>query len=934
MNYSFFQRNGHYFYKIFFVITFSIVVLLLVKNALPFASQNAYYHSVFGTNLFNKYFTTSEILQNSQFHKGYVDQHIGFHFLVWLANLIYSPEIAIKMLTCVFLGLTMFQLIRSENFVDALFVTSLFLFLIFFQFYSFQRLFWERPQFLNLFVLVYYLYSLGKEKYVGVLFLVSLAFSLVSFETGVWILGMGFIDYFFGSKNKKYLISCLGAVLLSLFIFPFGLSKLNYIVSLLNHNLFYEKYISEWAPGKEWNYQHLILTSFLFLSLFLPVRWQSARLKVYQLCSLTFLLLSVKIVRFEYLYIFFIFLCFVEFLTKILNTKLKYVFSIFFLLGFAFYFPRAQSSFKGDTQNGYKVGKFLDWYQQSNYKDQRFINYKWEYWSTLFYYDNFTKSEPGFSMFIYQKNEDLVKAYNYIRYQLDDVDITYLTHFFSSFKSRFLLIDNNAKLLKVYREKKWPLVPLYTDEYFTFLEFRDPRVSFNGYYQNKPLAETCLLSDHCPESFIKRINNQNQIDVFVLVPEEDNTFPMIPFSLGHFAYADRTTKSIVGSEDFFFKPKVLNKDEKVNFYYEYSFYKMNQKWNLAEKNFIFTDSNTFLKNIDDLFLNYLKKKSNDLFYKLGERENLVQNSRIRKLMGMLYLCMNSRTHKNCMNLILGYDFSNVANWDLGSKSILGLVQEHLDNLEIAKINNKHDKLYLKLPSMILSHYNDAFEFWQSEKENPKEIFTDANYVFAVGEALTYLSYKQKDLSVPWLEKEIDKYYNHFVKTQGVYSIRWLLSMLSYQYQQVRDLTPKSVLENKIKKIFEIISSRFLYPFDSPHFSKGCYYNKSFEEKSSSYFFDHHSGLILEGLSYFANIKFIAEDKVYKRLIQGYAQCTLKQQIRTENYYKLRALKSEVGGVRTQPGLNEIRVDVLAHLGIGLYKISLNDELNNLINFEN
>lgn len=928
MSKEFFNKNGHYFYKLILVITFLVFILLLVKDVIPFASQNAYYHSVFGSNLFSNFLDHSGILQQSQFHNGYVDQHIGFHFLVWISNLVYTPELAIKMLTCLFLSLTLFQLIRAENFSNSMLIFSSLLFFLFFQFYSFQRLFWERPQFLNLFVLVYYLNSLGKVKNLAVLFLVSLAFSLVSFETGIWITAMGIIDYLCGSKNKTYLISCISGVLLSLFIFPFGLAKIEYVITLLKHNVFDEKFISEWAGAKEWNYQHLILTSLLFISLYIPVRWQSTKMRVLQMCSLALLLLSIKIVRFEYIYFFLIFLCFIEFLSKSLKPKGKFLISFFLLIGFAFFYPRAVESFKGDAQNLYKPTRFLEWYQQSKYSQQRFVNFKWEYWSPLFYYDHYTKSEPGFSMFIYRKNKDLVNAYNFLRYHLDDVDITRLTHFFSNFNSRFLLIENNAKLLKIYREKKWPFVPLYTDEHFTFLEFRDPRISFNGYDQNKPLAEACLLENRCQSSFLKRINNKDQVDIFIPIPDEDSTFPLIPFSQGHFAYEDRVKKSIIGSADFFFKSKTPGGEEKGNYFYEFPFYRIKNKWILAEKNLLFSDPTDFLKNIDQLFEREFKNNPDNLFYILGEpSQRHDDKNRIRKMIGLLYLCKSPHTHSYGLELLKKYDFSQIDSWDLGSKSVLGLVEESLSGAEIEKINRLKESLFSRLPDLIEKHYENYYGFWYASSQRSGEIFIDRNYVFAVGEALTYLAFRQSKLNYSWLNFEIEKYYDYFIKTKDIYSIRWLLSMLFYQNKYLED---KGSVISKVKNILAIIQNDFSYPYQGPLFYKGCFYNKIEEGKGQSFSFDHHSGLIMEGLSFFSSIAAISDLTSYQKVISELSHCALKQQIRSENYFKIGGNKREIGGIRVSPNSTEIRIDILAHLGIGVYQLSKNPKLLNII----
>ncbi len=930
MSKEFLNKNGHYFYKLILVITFLVFILLLVKDVIPFASQNAYYHSVFGSNLFSNFLDHSGILQQSQFHDGYVDQHIGFHFLVWISNLVYSPEWAIKMLTCLFLSLTLFQLIRSEKFSNSMLIFSSFLFFLFFQFNSFQRLFWERPQFLNLFVFVYYFYNLGKSKNKAVLFFASLGFSLVSFETGIWVIGLSFVDYFFGAKRKDYLIVSLSAVLISLFIFPFGFAKAEYVITLLKNNLVDEQFITEWAGAKEWKYQHLILTAFLFMSLFVPERWQTTKLRIFQMSSLLLLLLSIKIVRFEYVYFFLIFLCFIEFLTHNLRSKSKYFVSFLLLLGFAYYYPKSAESFKGNSQTIFNPTKFIEWYQQSKYSEQRFVNFRWEYWSSLFYYDQFTKSEPGFSMFIYRKNQDIVKSYNYLRYHLDEVDMTHLTYFFSSFNSRFILVDNKARFLKIYKEKKWPLVPLYTDEYFTFLEFRDPRSSFNGYDQKKFLAEDCLLLNRCSNSFLKRTNNKNQVDVFIPIPEEDSTFPLIPFSLGHFALFDKVNKSIVGSENFFFKSKAAEFEPKSEYFYEYPFYRIENKWILAEKNLLYTRPTDFLNQIDQLFERELKKNPSELFYIIDEpipKENV---GRPRRLLGVLYLCMIPQNHHYCFSILEKYDFSEIEKWDLGSKSILGLIEEQLSSSEIDKINTKHNKLFSRLPGLVSEHYDVHFRFWYGSAQKKDEILTERDYVFAVGEALSYLSYKKSNIRLSWLNEEIDKYFFYFDKKHEVYSIRWLLSILANELKNPLDRNTQLEIENKVKHVLNIILAEFYYPFETPLFFRGCFYNKSMEGKGSSFNFDHHSGLILEGLSFFSKFESISDSPVFKRLVYGFSKCTLKQQIRSENFSKIGANKREMGGVRIQPGIKQIRIDVLAHLGIGLNQTISNEKLRKLI----
>lgn len=913
--------------KIVIIVIFFSFLFLLMSDCLPFSSQNAFYHTVFADNIFNRSFLNTGILESSIFSQRFIDQHIGYHFLIWLANFMYHPELAIKILTSLVLSLALFQLIKEENKLNSILMFALFGFFLTFFFKSFSRIFWERPQFLNIFIFVYFITR--NEMKVNKWFMLPIGFffAILSFESAFWVVFSSFALFVINRRqNRQFLYLAMGA-LVSLFAFPFGFEKIKYLSEILINNIFFEKNISEWSGGRSWDTKTIALTAAIFSTFYIPTKFITPKINLLRLCSLVFLVVSLKFIRFEYLYLFFAFLLFAEIAIVNLSGKLKSILAIVIIGLSTLFYMEIKQTYKGNVETIYDTSKFVKWFQGSRYSSQKFVNLKWEYWSSLLYYNKAINSEPGYSMFIYKKNELIYNSYQFFRNEMDKNNLNNLIKLFAGFKSKFILVDNSSKFLQIYKTKKWPFVALYQDENFTFLEFLDTRDTFTIYNENKEKALECLSVNNCAENMVKRKNSNDQIDIFIPLDERDHSFPYVALSKGHFAVKEHTSLEISGSEDFFLtRFKSLDPSNRQAIYYEYPFYKINGQWKLAEKNLLTTDIERFLNRVYRLYDQELNTKNKSMFYVVGEDGTKDSDGRLRKLLGVMSICLNRNAYSTCLNLIQNLNVNNLKNWDLGSKSILGLIGQHLKTSDLAKINKSKNNFFSLLPELVLQHFDSNTHNWYLRSEDKKEILINNNYVFAVGEALTYLSYKNNELQWHALYSESEKYYLNFIKTRNVYSIRWLLSMLYYQLGNNSQVN--EIVLDKVKQVIAVIYQDYFYSFSEPKFFSGCYINNTNE--ASVLNFDHHSGLLLEGLSYFATVDQILKERTYQELVYGFAKCTLRQQILKENYKKFSASAREVGGVRVSPDLNKIRVDVLAHLAIGFYQLNQQEKIKSLL----
>lgn len=894
------------------ILSFSIFVLLLIitKNVLPFSSQNGFYHSTFAKYLFSGEFPFSTFLENSIFKNGFIDQHVGYHFLVWLMQAAYPPEIAIKILTSLVLALTAFTLSLKKKTQDIFLSQLIFFFFICVFFPHFQRIFWDRPQFVNLFLIVL-LFNMDTFKINrwGALIL-ACAFSLVSFESA-GLVGLAAAITFFGGKDgRKQAVFLFAGTVLSFFIFPFGIEKIKYFIGIATNNLFIETQIREWMSTKNWSAGVLTLVAILFGTAFAPQRFFSSKARIFQICSFLFLLMTFKYVRFEYIFIFFTFMMILEISLAHFDDKTKKAVFLALIPCIIWGYTEAKTKFDGDRATLQDTSAFSRWHESSRYKDQKYINFKWEYWSSLLYYNPKTNSEPGFSMYIYNAQPRIQFLYEKFRYKPDSLSNQEFTEFFKVFKANHLLIESRESFNKLIADRKWPLVPIYQDKTFIFYEFLDPRNTFNKYDSLKETAKNCLEQNNCDSSFVKRKVNSKNIDILIPIPEEDIKFIRIPLAHGHYAAISDTSKTIFSSFGFFSTP---DKKDSVRYYYEYPYYSSNGQWVLMEKNLIPVDDNKFLSQLYGLFESEIKKNKS-LFYIVGENKPITKRERLRVVYGLWSLCLYPGTRSLCLEQLNTLNVDDIAEWDVGSKSIYGLIEPLLSTAEVTIMNKKKGDVFSRLPELVANHYNPELRFWYDNPIRRKEILIDRKYIFGVGEALTYLSSKNLDSKYKWLQQEIDQYIAHFESEKNIYSVRWGLSILYYQFQLKPNQRKKTL--DTVHRALKIIDEEFRYPYEEPKFFTGCYINQT--RTQSSFNFDHHSGLILEGLSYFSSVSEIAQTNHFQKLVQGFRKCTLKQQIQAENMSKMNSGKNEVGGIRINPGLRNIRVDVLAHLAAGIY----------------
>ncbi len=891
----------------------SAVAIFFMISQLPLSSQNGFYHAEFSKRLWDIFLSRPfENLPFSQFSNQFIDQHFGYHVVLALFSLFTSPALAPKAIAAISLVTGLFLI--SHRFHRERALQNLAFYLgTFFLFFSFsERLFWDRPQSVTfLFVCIYVLFfSQPRANREWSRFVFGFLAGLISFETLCVILFLEAFTFFDASRSLRKSIFLMGGCVATLVCFPFGFGKINYLIELFSNNFFLEENISEWKNGIAWTFLKQVyvgIFGFIVFDLFV-----SRRKKNWAILgpSIVFLFLSLKIQRFEYLF-FLYSLIFINFvLMPQLKTKLiqKVTLAVSVLATFWFGFSSLYQ-FRGNSATMYETSQFSRWFAQNSSPQRIIVNFKWEYWSSLLYNLPHEKSVPGFSMQIYRSDKELFLLLNKLRYLNDRWDISDWESLFTKVDGRYFLIETNHKFNNVIREKQWPLFPVYQDSQFILYEYYSLKRSSEVYNSARIMAESCLIK--CSEPNIVRKINSNQVDVQVPIPKEELNFVRMKVNLGLYSVYSRKLKKWNFHNELLYgnAKESFGYDYGNDYYFTYPFYLKKGDWALQVKDLSSVDTNSASESLASFINRQLVSNKYSLFYERKPDKLVNEGSLIRKMYSLYSLCYYSKEKKSkvfretCEKSWKKLKEEDYSTWDLGSKAILGLLQNTLPET----------KRYEQLVSSIVRHYDGFLGVWYDRIGTKKKILQDTNYRFHVGEALTFLLSVPPSLRPDWLSREVEKFAAEFFKNKNVYSIRWL-SEIIFRASQGGMISPKTSLEWSTH-LLSILEEKYIFPMVPLFHLQGCYKNE--EAGLVNYNVNHHDLLILEGLSFLRKMDSSDEIVNLKRISEVLRVCGIRQQVQLQNYTKLGTVNSFVGSFRTLPNINSARSDVQGHALVAL-----------------
>ena len=459
-----------------FIFGFCISLYLLVdKNY--FLSQNSFYHYKIAQLYSQADFNLNNLpsMKGSLFDTHFINQHSFYHILYAPIVALFSPFLAGKIMTGLMIGILMTSIQYLFASLKVVMPTLFSLVALFSTYLGYKRLLWERPTALILTMVILYLAFLFKRKkpiYIGVLTFVAVQFSYVA----LLLLPLAIIYSLVCFSEKKMLEkrvmtliwSTVGGMILGLLCSKAPFDNISYCFQLIFNNTMTNVSIFEWKPPfdiiKKYKISVLSLTTGVaFVTLF-PTKIKLEQ-KVLLLVLLMFFIQFLKAVRFETYFVIFSFILMFSFITKnniktfipsSFSKRFKSLTILFFTL-FVLVFPvqslwYSKQNFQGASRDIYSLSDFYVWYKTSKYKNEPFLNYKWEYWSELFYFDKNNKSIPGYSGFLFKKvNSDKYSVYEHFRYNTKDLTEVDILTIQREWQIDLVLADSNSKLVKLFK---------------------------------------------------------------------------------------------------------------------------------------------------------------------------------------------------------------------------------------------------------------------------------------------------------------------------------------------------------------------------------------------------------------------------------------------------------------------------------------------------
>lgn len=746
-------------------------------------------------------------------------------------------------------------------------------------------------------------------------FLISLVAGFISFEC---VAVTAFIFFLFAtvSKNLKLALYSLVGVGFGLTLPFFDFSKFLYLYQIITYNFLSPDVPSEWRSFKI-NSLEKIVSFLILVPIFLSLlKKRSIKNVGLFLIAVVFALVSLKSQRIHLFYLFsqllLVLILISDFAENLRRKKLiTFVFVGLLTIGNTFFIHKVYKSYQADFSTGYYPEGFLKWFYKSEFSGERIFNAKWEYWSANFYNNPQVITEPGFSTMIYSENPHIVELTEKIRKGNVGVTISDWRQVLKFFNSRLILVETLHPLAKLIVQKKWPFVQVYGDFKFSVFEFLDPE-RYQEYEDLKIQAQKCMATSTgldsvmCASQSIKIALGPAKTLVLAPISERNQNFKSDPVALGLVSFYDSNARKWTLASDLYFGRSHLE-TLKLKPYWTFPFYKKGSHWVLQERGQISVDRETYLADLTNVLTSsYQKEKS--LFYELGKPSTVNENTRIRTFLGVYFLCMTERSDAvlACKSLLQSKEFRIEENWDLGSKSVLGLA------LRKAKMFNRKD-FTDQFVKQVTSHFDSNLNLWRESRSAGSPLLKGRSYIFYVGEALSFLSAMKSHQKIPWLRSQIQSYQKLFFSSKDAFYVRWLSS--AYYFSLVNNPAERSAILADIRQFLAKVQTQFIYPEKLPQDFAGCYFDKTLSPAVQNH--DHRSGLLLEGIAHFGLDPEIRAWPEYQTLVLGLEACILRQQIRPENFVEMGASTSQIGSVRMRPADPSIRIDVLSHLGIGL-----------------
>ena len=940
-----------------FLLGLGVLIYIFGKKDFAF-TQNTFYHIQMARSYAHGItnFATTGILKHSIFEQVFIDQHI-FYNLFLIPFLIFFPGfIATKIAMAFLLAIVTFLLQRVLRKVlpdfEAMVWSVVFLFV---NGNAMLRIFWERPAPINFIALLVIILLSQKNIRSWWWLLIGYAFSMVSFETAFIVASFGCFFLFDFKKTRWDSIAFLiGGVALSFVLAPFPLQKIRYFAELLHYNLFVERNVREWQSMKEpTGTMGLSLAFLMAASLWTWFKGKSSDAVLsfrnrLVLISFGLLIISVEVTRFAYLFCLFAFILVFWVLSEALNSVsrerhrswLRKGFLIVFVVFAGATAVNMKRNFKGDSGTARNLTKFAAWYNASDLRGQPILLMSWEYWSPLFYYDRTTKAEPGFSMFIYDE-KDSNRARNLAHFWSEPENFTWpeTKKLFDSFDTDYLLIEKSHGSYNTIKQSLGFLQKIYEDEHFELLKLTPPlsstrqedtrncqRIAQGGISLNEYRFFLNLGEMKKPVS-LKKAPTAISFGVLERAAEQNVAASLHPYLRGEYRYLDRVKNIFVSPEE------VGRSGKHYNQYELYHVYQCNRVGHEIISSRVGLNPERPLKAAmadgvqDSLdFLSRLIEENKELPYMFEEKRistDWSSSTFIRINLGVWALCEQRQLFKsnfpryqkysNSCHLALDSAYRKMnasTDHQLGEWATLALSYVSLrQNLDWSEERERQLKL---IHQTMLSYYDPKTGVLHTDLNNSGR--EDSSDLFSYGEALVYFITTSEDHKLP-LENLVEAYWNSYQKSQNVFYIRWLSTVLAEMFKK----TGNEVYATRFTELFNRAANELIsWSEDRPDL-KGCPYGEM--KGAAMISIPHHmAGLFLEGFVDGLHLKRSDGIEVLNHeKIQGMFTCVARLQREAWNLPFSTNKSSSLGGIPLNYLNNELKADLQGHVTMAMGK---------------
>lgn len=873
-------------------------------------SQNFQYHSVFAQKIISGdwFLKSLNLLPTSRFSELFIDQHFGYHLILGLLSFGQDPIIGFRLILICFLGLIWiyhYQQFTSENRqLKLLIYLSLFVLLL----PGVSRVFWGRPTIISISALfiVPMIYQIRHESWRAVILLASsFVLALTSFETLFFVAAAGFLQTVLQRSWKNGLLVLIGIVL-SLYFPYFNFQKIQYLIDLVLYNTSAENKILEWQPSKFNSFLFLVPLLMFPLSLIQGLGDRTRRywiiLSVGSLAAALFYSRLMPYFVFSSLTLFIL-----VYINRIPNFHYKWnkgwIYVMIPLLVLPFLIGlNLQGRIQLDEWTAHKTKNVTLWLQNSVYKNEKLFNYKWEYWSSLLYYNSNLITEPGFSTFVYEKTNKALPIYLQLRSleKVQTLELADWEQLLSSFQARLFLIDLKSPVYGYLRSSSLPFVEVFRDDLYAVLRWiHNEDQVFGKFAHARQLATQCIKKwdENCAELTWVSQTDDRAVLAYHLSPELSDAANWFRFK-GSVGYLDQLNGTWFSSSEFLFRNLDPLKGPLFVPHFIFPFFKMKGQWQIADRFLFEKDLKQVRKNLDQYFLKRLQK-NDKMFYNHDASEDAVV-SETRLFLGIYYLCfINQDLCQSQLEQIRDYQ-----KLSLGALSVLGMA--------LKKARMSEEKIQ-EVAKLVFSRFQQEDGRWYDYRKGYFTPVSDREYMFAVGEALTFLNSVYTWDEKVILQTETEKYLARFMAEKDAFYIRWASSALAFAY--LKNPSKQSMIKGSIDALLGLVDRHFI-AHEGPVDLLGCYQDPNPLIMAGP--FDHRSGLLLEGIAHFESLSAVRSQEVYQRVARGLAKCLSSLQVSPENLDIFKVGQEYLGSFPASPQNPVYRVDVFAHLGVALH----------------